>query len=252
MSLLGGFLWGLISLVTGYIFIFGAIAIGLGVGWAVKTGAGQTSNGVIAITIMLTLFAIFIGDIVAIAIVLGEAGRSVGDAIVLYPRIFSLAPGEFCLGYAFGIGGALYAAYYLWKQKEVESRRVGTPSGRTWMPSSYRSAPATPAIATPSATRGVNSPQVQIISRTARKAQMQVRFSSPTPQVVDASYETMLGKASVSVNGVQVTKARVWGAEKVMEIPLGGSPAKMLKVRFYGVTAPKIEMSADGVLVATC
>jgi len=254
MALAGGFIWGIIGGFLGYMFWIVGIAIGVMVAWAVRKGAGMASWGVILLALVFTLLAIFVGDIIAWSIVGSAYGLTVFDIVANYPTIASLTLGETCLAYIFGLVGAVYGAYTIWKEMR-SGRSIATQTGYPQYSAPSQSAPWSGGIGTDvlgSTARPADEPTVQVLARTATNAQLQVTFPPPVSRTLIARYETKFGKASVTVDGVEVAKARVWGAQKVLEVPMPTHPARVIRVRFSGIPSPHIEVSAGGSIIASC
>ncbi len=246
MAIFMGVIWGLFAIATGYIFVLLAIAIGYAIAWAVKTGAGSINIGAIMLSVVLTLFAVFIGDIVALTVL---TGASMFDVIAAYPAIMAVAPGDICLGYVFGLFGAFYAAWSLWRARTAARVRSLPPR----IPS-YSTATGTtiPHTGTSSASPGSSKPSATVLARTLTHARVQVVFPPPASHTLDVDYETMYGIMTVILDGVQISSGRVWGSKKIVEVPMQASSSGTIRVRGFGIAKPKIEIMDGSTLIVSC
>src|SRR3990172_8808828 len=115
VALFGGLVWGLIA----------AIAIGYGIAWAIAKGAGGVTGGLIVATIVLTVFSVFVGEIVTPSIIASQVGVGPSDIIGAYPQIVAQFPGDTLPSYFFGLIGATFGAYGLYQQGR--SMRIPMP-----------------------------------------------------------------------------------------------------------------------------
>lgn len=241
-AIIGGIAWGAILAVTEYIFFWGAIIIGLFVAWAVQKGAKRASGGLIVLAGLLTIFSIFFGQIVAIAIVIAPFGGSPLDAILFYPEFVALAPVDVAISYIFAMVGVAAAAWYLYQQLRSERMYRALPPPLFGYPS--------PAAPGGSAT-GVERPTLRATERSATRVAVEVRLPSPEAHVVAASYNTWNGMAEVLVDGRPFAKSRVWGMSKTIEVPLGSAVTQHLRFVFRGAVKPMIDVFLNGAPLGT-
>jgi hypothetical protein len=238
-ALAGGLIWGLIAAVTGYIFGFGAIAIGLFIAWAVWKGGGHASPGLIAVAFGLTLFSVYLGEITALSILLAPYGIGPVTVIARYFSVVAEFPGDTLPSYFFGLLGAGFAAYSSWtrlKAERAQRERVLSP-------------PFQPAGFTPLASAGgfaSTAPSVQVLESTVTRAAVRVDIGPPTPHIVEASYSTWNGMAIITMDGRPFAKTRVWGMSKQVDVPLDGASGRALTVHFRGAARARIEVLLDG------
>jgi len=235
----GGAIWGVIAAVSGYIFGLAAIVLGLVVAAAVRSGAGRITWGAIGLAIVLTFFAVFLGDVIGLTIAVNLAGYSVTilDVIAAYPEIVALEPGVTALAYFFGLLGAAAGAVRLYR----DMKGVTRPRPRMDVP--------VPAPAGGLAeTQGIT---VETLARSTTMVRARLHVPGSPPHAVEASYDTTFGTAKVLLDGQLVKKTRVWGMQKTVDVPLPVTPARRVSFRFYGVVSPRIDISLDGTLVAT-
>lgn len=237
IAFIGGFLWGAVAAGTGYVFSLAAILIGLAVAWGVSKGARRITGAVIVLGILLTLFAVFIGDIVALSIIGARYGLSPLDILAHYPEIVALSAGDTLIAYVFGLFGAAYAGYSLMRQRKGQRRTAGAPPptrGTTPTAVSFGSAgPASP----PAIQRGTYDVRIE------------VDLPPPGSHRLVASYTTMTGRAEVHLDGQPVGKSRVWGIKKEIPVALPDS-ARPVVVRFRGAVEPHIDVLVDGQVYA--
>ena len=231
VALFGGLVWGLIAAASGYIFIIAAIAIGYGIAWAIAKGAGGVTGGLIVATIVLTVFSVFVGEIVTPSIIASQVGVGPSDIIGAYPQIVAQFPGDTLPSYFFGLIGATFGAYGLYQQGR--SMRIPMPHPGFAPPM----APSSP-MAAENPTVGAH---VRIAHRGTYDVTLEVAFP-PKPSVVRAFYTTMTGRAEVHLDGQLAQKTRVWGMKKEVSVRLGDT-GQSLVVRFLGAVSPRIEMS---------
>ena len=241
VALFGGLIWGLIAAASGYIFVLVAIAVGYGIAWAIAKGAGGVTGGLIVAAIVLTMFSVFVGEIVTLSIIASQYGVAPSDVIGAYPQIVAEFPGDTIPSYVFGLIGAGLGAYGLYQQGR--STRIPMPYPG-FAPSLPPIAPPGPTVAD-SATVGA---QVRIAHRSTYDVTLEVAFP-PKPSVVRAFYTTMTGRAEVHLDGQLAQKTRVWGMKKEVSVQLGDT-GQSLVVRFLGAVSPRIEMHLDGRFVA--
>jgi len=232
----GGILWGVLAAFTGYIFALLSIVLGTLVAAAVRRGAGRVTHSVVAMSGALTLFSIFLGDVVGLTLVANAQGISVGvlDVILAYPQILALSPGEAALTYGFGILGIGAGAGWLLRQmprKMEETFPSPTPAATDNVPSEAQA--------------------VHILERTRTRVATRVVLPSPRNQFIDATFEALTGMASVRVGETLFRRERVWGRQKIIEVPTEGTTPSVVAFRFFGVTTPKIEVRIDGKPVLT-
>lgn len=228
--------WGLISAVTGYIFGLAGIFLGLAIAYGVRWGAKRVTSGIIVLCIGLTFLAVFLGDVLGLTIALTMAGYQVGfvDVIVHYADIAALAPLDVLLVYVFGLFGAAAGASSLLQAKKAAADRT-----------IYALAP--PGPAPPSAPGEL--PKVEVLVNTMTKAEARITVAMTPPHTVLARVESVLGGASVELDGTLFQKSRILGPEKIIQVPLDGTPSHLVNVRFYGTVRPHIEFRMDGHLV---
>lgn len=228
--------WGLISALTGYIFGIAAVFIGLAVAYAMKWGAKHITMPVIPVAFALTVFAVFLGDVLAWTLALATAGYDVGmtDVLAHYPDLLAISPIDALLVYVFGVVGAGAGAASLYR--EMRSRNV---------PKYY-------AINRPlfgSDLPGGEAPKFEVLDHGTTRATARITVPMTPPHTVVATYENMLGGASVEVDGAPFQKVHVIGLEKVMQVPLEGTPPHVMNIRFSGAIRPRIDVRLDGRLV---
>ena len=237
-ALVGGFVWGLIAAITGYIFGLGAIAIGLFISWAVWKGGGKASPGLIVLTFGLTLFSVCVGEITALSILLAQFGISPVTIIAQYFSFVADFPGETLPSYGFGLLGAGFAAYSTWSRVKAERMRVAVP------PPFRSSGP--PLVAPGTAFASTSGPSVQVLESSMTRAAVRVDTGPPASHVVEASYSTWDGMAIVTRDGQPFARTRVWGMSKRVEVPLEGATGRALTVHFRGAAKARIEVLLDG------
>ncbi|OGS49596.1 MAG: hypothetical protein A3K65_09410 [Euryarchaeota archaeon RBG_16_68_12] len=125
-ALLGGVVWGVIGVLTGYVFGLVAIVTGLVVGWFVQRGAGRVTTPLMFAAVLLTLLSVFLGDLIAILIIILQEGGvpSLGLALAIYGLVLSEQPGPILLGYFFGLFGVFASARYLWRARKAQTPRL--------------------------------------------------------------------------------------------------------------------------------
>ncbi len=234
VAVVGGLIWGAIGALTGYIFTLIAVGIGYAVAWALVKGGGTISMGMIPLAIILTLFAVFVGDIVAFSIIAVQFGATPVDVILNYPAIVAAFPGETLGGYFFGFLGAGLSGYSLWQQK----RRAMPPVPAMVFP--LPAAPGTPPAA--------GTLRARVLSRGLTDVTLEVTFPPPA-HVLVASY-TSNGLAEVYLDGTLVAKTRVWGTKKEVPVPMDQG-ARTVQVLFHGAARPHVDVFVDGRLGAT-
>lgn len=239
MAIVGGLIWGVIAAASGYVFTLVAIAIGYAIAWAINKGAGGVTNGLIVACFVLTMFSVFIGEIVTLSIIAAQFGVAPSDVIAAYPRIIAEFPRDTIPAYVFGLLGAAFAAYGLYQKR---------PSARVQMP--YPAfVPGGATVGSIAAAVPTDRPQVRIGQHGPTDVTLEVAFP-PRPTVVRAFYTTMTGRAEVHLDGLLAQKTRVWGMKKEVPVRLGPT-GPLVIVRFAGAMRPRIEMILDGQVVAS-
>ncbi len=238
VAIIGGILWGVILAFTGYIFALGALVLGIAVAWALRQGAGRVSPGLIVLAVVMTLGGVFVGDVVGLTLIANREGYAVSvvDVIGLYPEIMAFDPGRALIGYVFGTLGSAAAALRLYR----EMKGVSGPRYPTGVSSGSPAMVAGPA--------GV---AVEVTARSATKAAARIQIAGSPSHTVEASYDATFGSAVVLLDGQRFQKARVWGYKKIMDVPIPGTPARRVSLKFYGAMAPRIDVSLDGTLLTT-
>ena len=122
--LIGSFLWAGILLATGYIVSIAAIAISLIVGFLVMKGAGKPTYGLVGVMVVLTLAAVFFGELLWIASLIVQLGGpfDLGLAFEGYLIVAGEDPGAIALSFFFGLIGVAIGGRYM-----VRSTRTATP-----------------------------------------------------------------------------------------------------------------------------
>ncbi|MGQ0797097.1 MAG: hypothetical protein ACT4OI_04425, partial [Methanobacteriota archaeon] len=247
-ALLGGAVWGVILGVTEYIFALLAVGIGAFIGWAMRRGAGRVSVGVIGVAAVLTLFSVYIGEIVAISIWIMPLGGTPADAVAIYPLVAAGSPGDTFLSYVFGLIGVAVSARYLWREMGAQryaERASGYPPIGMRGPGGEVGPPPVPTTLTAAAPL----PSVEVRIRKSTRVLARVTVPTPDSHSVDLEFESLFGTATVEVDGKRHTKVRVWGREKVVDLELPGTNPQKLSVRFWGSVTPRIDISWNGKLV---
>lgn len=237
----GGVVWGLIAAATGSIFGLVAIIIGALVAWAMRKGAGRVTIGVIAVAAILAVFAVFVGEIVAFSIFIAPLGGTPLDVIVFYPQIVAESPGDTLFAYFFGLFGVAAASRYLWRELQVQ--KAGRPAPTTFVtapPGSFAQATSVEGI------------RVDLLERKRTRVTARVSVGPPEPHMIDFSFESLMGTARVTLDGRPFEKTRVWGREKIVEVPIGGQPPRTVSARFWGTVRPQIDVRVGSTLLATC
>lgn len=119
-AIVSGLVWALIAYFAGYVFFFAGFVIGMFVAYALTQGTEKVTGGVIAIGIILTIFAVIIGEIFYMAFWLMSEGISLVylfDALGFY---LQEAPGDFVMALVTALIGAIYVAYRLYTQAKTE------------------------------------------------------------------------------------------------------------------------------------
>ncbi len=119
-AIVSGLVWALIAYFAGYVFFFAGFVIGMFVAYALTQGTEKVTGGVIAIGIVLTIFAVIIGEIFYMAFWLMSEGISLVylfDALGFY---LQEAPGDFVMALVTALIGAIYVAYRLYTQAKTE------------------------------------------------------------------------------------------------------------------------------------
>jgi hypothetical protein len=119
-ALVSGFIWALIAYFLGYIFYIAGFLIGLFVAYAIAEGAGKVTVGVIGLGIVMTFFAVILGQVFVVAIALAVEGISLGylfDALGYY---LAEAPGDFLIALVTALIGVVYVAYNLYSRAKSE------------------------------------------------------------------------------------------------------------------------------------
>ncbi|HLE53786.1 MAG TPA: hypothetical protein VI999_00905 [Thermoplasmata archaeon] len=228
--------WALVAAATGYVFALGAILIGVVVAYAVRRGAKRVTWAVITMSIAFTILAVFLGDVLALTIILVGAGFDVGplDIIAYYPELLALAPVDALITYVFGLLGAGYGARWLYRQMRAQTA------------AEHPSWAAQPSAA--SAARGV-APKTEILDQGPARAAARLSVPMSPSHTIEASFGTLDGLANVRVDGSTHSEDRVTSGEKFVQVPLDGDPPRVLNLRFYASGRPRIEFRLDGILV---
>ncbi len=230
----GSIAWGALF-ALGYISLLVSIVLGYAMSWALAKGAGTVTVPLILLAIALTLLMVFLGGIVAIMIAIGVGPA---DALALYPVLVEVAAGDVALGFIFGLVGAGFGAYSLWKQRSSRAAYLGGPP------------PYVPIGPTASAPGVAPPTQVPSVQRGAYDVTMEFTVPSSPPHRVRAYYTTMSGRTEVFLDGRQVAKTRVWGMKREVNVPLPDS-GRRVQVLFRGAVAPAIDILLDGTVIAS-
>ncbi len=239
MAIFLGAIWGLVLFSTRYVFWPLGLALGLAVAWALLHGGKRGSFALIPFVFILAFFAVFIGDVVAVSI-------AIGDPITAL-AIYIPSLGSAAVGYFFALVGAAFGAFYLYGQVRDRERRERAPS-----PPRYTGFPPPSPSHTatgPGAIR--DAPSVEVRASGGYRVAAVVHFPGEPRHTVEVDYSMRGGLATVKVDGQQVYRRRVWGPQKSAEVSLPFSPPRRLSVRFYGLAAARLDLALDGVPLAT-
>jgi hypothetical protein len=186
-------------------------------------------------SITLTILAIFLGDVLAMTLVLMWAGFLVGpvDVLAHYPELLGLAPVDALITYAFGLLGAGYGARWLYRQMNAQAA-AEHPS---WA-AQPDSAPATQGV----------PPSLEITDQSDLRAAARLTVPMAPPHTIEAGYGIPEGIVSVQVDGHPHSEDAVSG-EKFVQVALDGDPPRVLNIHFFASNRPRIEFRLDGRLV---
>lgn len=226
----GGLVWGILAGFTGYVSGLVSIVLGIIVASGVRRGVGRVTWPVILMSAALTLFAIFIGDVIGLTIFASRLGVPVSIQYVIlhYPEILSLSTRETAIAYGFGLLGIAAGANRLRKQMRQDA------------------ALAAPGRMARSATSTDSTGQV-LERKLFRVAIRVVAFSSGDS--IEATFRGLTRIATVEVGGRPFKKAFVWAFQKTIRVPVAGPKAQVVALRFHGIGKPRIEVRVDGALV---
>lgn len=230
----GGLVWGVLVGFTGYAFALASVVLGIFVASAVRRGARRVTWPVILMSAAFTLFAIFIGNVIALTILFSRVGVPVGiqDVVLHYPEILALSNRETTIAYGFGILGIAAGANWLRKQMRKDAA-IAAPR-RTARPEP-RSAPST----------GLT---VQVLERKLLRVAVRVVASS-SGESIEATFRGLTRIATVEVGGTPFKRAVVWGLQKTIQVSVARPKAQVVRLRFHGIGKPKIEVRVDGTLL---
>ncbi len=119
-ALIGGAIWGGIGVATGYIFGLVAFVNGIIVAWFLTKGAGMVTVPIIVAGVGFTLLSVFIGDVIAIAVI---TGADLATVIAIYPEFLAPGPGTALIGYFFAAFGVLASVQALRRAKKAQTPR---------------------------------------------------------------------------------------------------------------------------------
>ena len=108
-----------------------------------------------------------------------------------------------------------------------------------------RFAAPSPAISTPVEGR----PTVEVMERKGTRASVRVTVPSTPPHVVEATFESLLNSARVSVDGKPFQKVRVLASAKTIDVTL--SAQATVGFRFWLSRVPQIDVGYNGALLKT-
>ncbi len=212
--------------------------LGYAVAAALRRGAGRITPVLIVLAVVLTLAGVFVGDVVGLTLAANAEGIpvTIADVLRVYPRIVSIDPGRALIGYFFGAIGSSAGALSLYRQMRGTSVPRTSRRGTVGMPGP---------VSHPSGFT------VMVTARSRTRAAARIFVPGPPAHTVDASYDATFGSAVVALDGERLSKARVWGYKKVVDVPIPGMSDHRLALRFYGATAPRIDVTVDDTLLTT-
>lgn len=254
-ALVGGLAWGAVAAITGYIFCWGAILIGLLIAFAVKTGARQVTTATLVLVGILVIFSIFVGEIVGVSIVAAPYGATVVDVIVAYPGLVAEFPGDFIPSYIFGLVGMIYIVGSLWSSRSGPLNPAPppypgySPPGPPAFPPGPP-APQVPVSSTPtrspiaSAPAAAGPPEVRVVRCEMSGLQIEIRIQD-RPRAIAASYLAATDEARVEIDGQPFAALQIGRFERVVNVPLQGAKPHRLSLRFATVPRPLIDVHFD-------
>ncbi len=110
---LGAFIWAGIGIATGRFFSLVAIAIGFLVAYFLSLGAKRITWGMVPTVAVMTLLAVFIGDLLWVAVLISQLGGPF-DLGLAFQAYAGMSPGQ---SYVFGLFGAVVGSGWLIQQK---------------------------------------------------------------------------------------------------------------------------------------
>ena len=113
-TVLGAGIWAAIGIWTGYVFSAAAFGISVVIAVLLARGAGRVTMSLAAVMILLSMFAIFLGDVLWVGIVLTHVGGplDVWPSVEAYVKIVRSDP-SVLLSYVFGFVGILTTVRYM-------------------------------------------------------------------------------------------------------------------------------------------
>jgi len=115
-AVVGAGIWAAIGILTGYVFSAAAFGISVLIAALLAKGAGRVTRSLAAIMVLLTMLAIFLGDVLWVGVVITHLGGVSGllAAVEAYIGIVRKDP-SVLLSYAFGLLGILTSVRFMTK-----------------------------------------------------------------------------------------------------------------------------------------
>ncbi len=115
-TVVGAVLWAALGILTGYVFSAAAFGISVLIAALLAKGAGRVTTPLVAIMVLFTMLAIFLGDVLWVGVVITHLGGVSGllAAVDAYTGIVRKDP-SVLLSYAFGLLGILTSVRFMTK-----------------------------------------------------------------------------------------------------------------------------------------
>jgi len=115
-TVVGAVLWASVGILTGYVFSAAAFGISVLIAALLAKGAGRVTKSLVGVMILLTMLAIFLGDVLWVGVVVTHLGGLSGlpAAVDAYIGIVRKDP-TVLLSYAFGLLGILTSVRFMTK-----------------------------------------------------------------------------------------------------------------------------------------
>lgn len=89
-------------------------------------------------------------------------------------------------------------------------------------------------------------PSAAVVKRGWVRLTTKVTVPSTPATIIEASFDTLRHRATISVNGQPESWARVWRGPNSVEVPIPGTSSRTVSFQFRGLLKPKITIRVDG------